>query len=118
MTVAPPWVDTAALRRVEEPFRSDADFWAAMAASTDAFLALLAAAAVAAVLTSVFGGAFPLLVFVIPVPLFVRASHVSQASSGRTKQEFASHAAWRDAERRAVARSFRIALLRRRFTRI
>ena len=103
------------MHRVDQPFCSDPDFWTAVAASADAFVALLAAAVVATGLALTVDGAWSLAAFVLPLPLLVRAAQRGRASSRRTKLAFADRLDWRDAERQAVARSFGTALRRRRF---
>lgn len=97
-----------------EPFRSDRQFWVSLAASADAALALVLAAGVAVVVAVLVGGGWPVACFVLPVPWLARAAWAGRTSSRRTRESFSTVPAWRDAERRAVAASFRAALLRPR----
>jgi fatty acid desaturase len=113
MASLPPWSNRPQ-HRVDEPFSSDPDFWTAMAASADAFIALVIAAGIAVALALMVSGPWSLVAFVLPLPLLVRAAQVGRASSRRTKLAYASREDWRDSERQAVARSFGAALCRRR----
>lgn len=52
--------------------------------------------------------------YVVPVALLARAGVTGWSSSRRNRPLFPNRAAWREAERRAVASAFLPALLRRR----
>jgi hypothetical protein len=110
----PVWIRTDWSDDVAEPFRSDTDFWASVAASADAVLALLLAATAAAALAVTVGGGWPLLPFVVPAALLVRAAVCGRASARNSREAFTAEAQWRAAERRAVAQVFGRMLLRRR----
>lgn len=97
---------------VDEPFRSDERFWQSVAASMDAFAALV----VAVVVFTAVGGLSAVL-FVAPVVLLAVAAVHGRASSARTRASYPTRGDWRDAERRAVAAAMRGALTRRRFRR-
>jgi hypothetical protein len=100
---------------VERPFRDDADFTSSVQAYADGLAMLLVAIVAAAVIAMSVGGAWSLLPFLLPVPFLARAAAVGVASSRRTRSGFQDRRTWRDAERRAVQRSFGPALRRRRF---
>jgi hypothetical protein len=97
---------------VAEPFRSDERFWSSVAASMDAFLALVVSVTVFAVV-----GGWSAAMFVAPAALLARAARHGRASSARTRPTFASKQDWRDAERQAVATAMRGALTRPRLRR-
>jgi fatty acid desaturase len=99
---------------VPEPFRSDRNFWASVAASADAVLAILLAAAAAVALALTVGAAWTLLPFVVPAGLLVRAARCGRLSARSSREAFAGDEQWRVAERRAVAQVFAKVLLRRR----
>jgi hypothetical protein len=96
-------------QQVGEPFRSDDEFWRAIGLSVDAFLALVAAV----ILTLVVGGVAGV-AFVVPGVLLVAASVIARRSSARSREQFGDAAAWREAERRAVAAALPGAVTRRR----
>jgi hypothetical protein len=75
-------------------------------------LVLAAAAAVALAITV--GGTWPLLPFVVPAGLLIRAGQCGRASARSSRDAFAADQQWRNAERRAVAQVFGKVLLRRR----
>lgn len=100
---------SAFVSSVEEPFRSDPDFAASVAASADGLLGLLLAAALAGLF-----GAVGAVAFVLPAALLVRAGVSGRRSARRSRGAFADRRAWRDAERQAVAAVFGRAVVRRR----
>jgi hypothetical protein len=93
-----------------EPFAGNADFWRSVAASVDALLAVVVTAIVV-----VLAGPIGAVVFALPVALLVRAAICGKRSERQTKPTFADHAAWRRAERDAVASVFPKALIRKRW---
>jgi hypothetical protein len=111
---APAWTRTDWSDDVAEPFRSDSRFWASVAASADALLAMLVAAAVAVTLALTVGGPWPFLPFVVPAGLLVRAAWCGGISARNSRESFNGDTQWRAAERRAVAQVFARVLLRRR----
>jgi hypothetical protein len=112
--MTPAWTRTDWSDDVAEPFRSDQNFWASIAASADALLATVLAAAAAVALAVTVGGGWPLLPFVVPTVLLVRAASCGRASARDSREAFTADSAWRTAERRAVAQVFGRVLLRRR----
>jgi len=110
----PYWTDAAWTARIDEPFRSDGEFWTGLAAITDALISLAVAAVVAVVLAVAGTGAWAVLPFAVPVILFVRAGRIASRSSRRNRASFDDPHAWRDAERIAVATAFVRVLSRRR----
>jgi hypothetical protein len=114
MTVSSWWENESLTERVEEPFRSDRDFWSSLAAGADAFLTLLAAAAVSAVLAMTGAGGCALLPFVVPAGFVVRSALVARGSRRHRQAAFTDRRAWRDAERTAVAKAFAPVLRRPR----
>jgi hypothetical protein len=114
MTTLPSWADADWASTVSEPFRSDRDFWASLAASADALISLAAAIAVSVVLALNGAEGWALLPFVVPAALAGRAALIGRASSRRSQAAFADRRAWRDAERTAVATGFFGALRRHR----
>jgi hypothetical protein len=106
MTTLPSWTNADWASNVAEPFRSDRDFWASLAASADALLSLAAAAAVAIVLALTGERGWSFLPFIVPAVLAARAALIARASSRRSRAAFDDRRAWRDAERTAVATSF------------
>jgi hypothetical protein len=60
------------------------------------------------------GGVWPLLPFLVPVALLIRAAWCGLASNRDSRETFTGEAQWRAAERRAVAQVFGRLLLRRR----
>jgi hypothetical protein len=104
MATIPSWADEDWADAVAEPFRSDREFWSSLAASSDAVISLVAAVAVGVALRLIGGGPWALLPFVVPAVFVVRAARAS--SSRRRREAFADQAAWRDAERAAVAAAF------------
>jgi acyl dehydratase len=114
--MVPAWADAEWTHRIDEPFRSDGEFWAGLAASADALVALLLAAGAAIALALLGHALWALAPFVPPAALTVRASVISTRSSRRSQTAFADKRAWRDAERGAVASAFG-GVLRRRLTR-
>jgi hypothetical protein len=114
MTSLPAWTSAEVARNVAEPFRSDGDFWSSLAASADALISLAAGTAVAIVLALTGEVAWSPLAFVIPALLIVRAAFVGRSSSQRSRTAFPDRAAWRDAERAAVATAFFRVMWRRR----
>jgi Flp pilus assembly protein TadB len=116
MTTLPSWAEADWANRVEEPFRSDAEFWSGLAASADAFITLVAAAAVAIALALTGHPGWAIVPFVVPAALIVRAAVIARTSSRRSQEAFDDHRTWRDAERAAVATSFGHVLRRRRAT--
>jgi hypothetical protein len=117
MTSPPSWTNADWATDVAEPFRSDHDFWASLAASADALISLVAAAAVAVVLVLTGQRLWSLLPFVVPAVLAIRAVLIARVSSRHSKEAFEDRREWRDAERTAVAATFRRALGRRRVPR-
>jgi hypothetical protein len=111
---SPTWTRTDWSDDVAEPFRSDRDFWASVAASADALLATVLAAVAATALALTVGDAWPLLPFVVPAGLLVHAARCGRLSARRSRDAFAGPEQWRAAERRAVAQVFGRVLLRRR----
>jgi hypothetical protein len=114
MATMPYWTDAAWTTQVDEPFRSDGEFWSGLAAITDALISLGIAAVVAIILTVAGTGAWAVLPFAVPVVLFVRAGRIASRSSRRSRAAFDDPRAWRDAERTAVATAFVRVLGRRR----
>jgi hypothetical protein len=114
MATMPYWTDAAWTARIDEPFRSDGEFWSGLAAITDALVSLAVAAIVAVVLTVAGTGAWALLPFAVPVVLFARAGRIASRSSRRSRAAFDDPKVWRDAERMAVATAFMRVLGRRR----
>jgi hypothetical protein len=114
MTTLPSWAAADWASTVSEPFRSDRDFWASLAASADALLSLAAAIAVAVVLALNGAQGWALLPFIVPAVLAGRAALSARTSARRSQAAFADRRAWRDAERTAVATGFFGALRRRR----
>jgi hypothetical protein len=114
----PSWTDAEWTGRVEEPFRSDVDFWSSLAASADALITLAAAIAVAIVLMLNGDGVWALVPFVAPTLLAIRAAMIGRASSKRSQADFDDRRAWRDAERAAVATAFFRVLRRQRLRRL
>jgi len=114
MTVSSWWETESLAERVEEPFRSDGDFWSSLAAGADAFLTLLAAGAVSVVLAVTGGGGWALVPFVVPAGFVVRSAMVARGSRGHRQAAFTDRRAWRDAERIAVAKAFAPVLRRPR----
>jgi hypothetical protein len=112
--MTPAWTRTDWSDDVAEPFRSDLNFWASIAASADALLATVLAAAAAVALAVTVGDFWPLLPFVVPVALLIRAAWCGLTSSRDSRDTFTGQAQWRAAERRAVAQVFGRMLLRRR----
>jgi hypothetical protein len=112
--MTPAWTRTDWSDDVAEPFRSDQNFWASIAASADALLATVLAAAAAVALGVTVGGGWPLLPFVVPVVLLLRAAWYGVVSTRDNRETFTGEAQWRAAERRAVAQVFGRVLLRRR----
>jgi hypothetical protein len=106
MTTMPGWTEADWARSVAEPFRSDRDFWAGLAASADALIGLLAAIAVAIVMVLTGAGLWSLLPLAVPAALILRATVVSRSSSRHSQAAFPDRRAWRDAERSAVATAF------------
>jgi hypothetical protein len=106
MTTLPSWTNADWASNVAEPFRSDRDFWASLAASADALISLAAAAAVAIVLVLTGERGWAFLPFIVPAVLAARAALIARASSRRSRAAFDDRRAWRDAERAAVATSF------------
>jgi hypothetical protein len=100
----PSWANGEWASSVAEPFRSDRDFWAGLAASADAVISLVAAAALAVVLRLAGAGPWALVPFVVPAGFICRA--VATSSSRHRREAFAGRDAWREAERAAVAASF------------
>ena len=92
---------------VEQPFRDDPQFWAAVGRSADAFWTLL----VVTVLVAMLGG-YAAIAYVVPVALLIMAARHARASTARTRPSFASREEWREAERRAVAAAIPGALVR------
>jgi hypothetical protein len=111
---APTWTRTDWSDDVAEPFRSDTNFWASVAASADALLTTVLAAAAAVALALSVGGLWPVLPFVVPAGLLIRAGLCGRASARSSRDAFTADEQWRTAERRAVAQVFRKVLLRRR----
>jgi hypothetical protein len=111
---SPAWTRTDWSEDVPEPFRSDTNFWTSVAASADALLAVVLAAAAAVALALTVGGAWALLPFLGPAALLVRAAACGRASARLSREAFDDEAQWRDAERQAVAQVFGKVLLRRR----
>jgi hypothetical protein len=118
MTLLPAWTEADWTSRVDEPFRSDRQFWASLAASADAVISLVAAAAVAVVLALAGDRAWSVLPFVMPAGLAARAVWIGRSSSRRSRAAFPDRQSWRDAERTAVATSFFRALRRPRHRRV
>jgi hypothetical protein len=114
MTTLPSWANAEWASTVAEPFRSDRDFWASLAASADALISLVAAGAVAVVLVLTGARAWSLIPFVVPGCLAARAALIARTSSRRSQEAFEDRRAWRDAERTAVAAAFFRTLGRRR----
>jgi hypothetical protein len=114
MTTLPSWTDADWSQQIAEPFRSDREFWNGLAASADAVIALVAAAAVAVVLALTGHALWALTPFAVPGVLAVRAGFISRSSSRRSRDQFAERQDWRDAERTAVASAFGKALSRTR----
>jgi hypothetical protein len=106
VSAIPSWASADWAEDVAEPFRSDHEFWASLAASADALVSLVAAIAVGVVLALSGAGAWSLLPFTIPAGLAVRAAVIGRSSSRRNRDAFADRRAWRDAERTAVATAF------------
>lgn len=114
MTMLPsPSATTDVASRVDEPFRSDRQFWAGLAASADAVVSLVAAIGVAAVLVLTGERGWAFLPFLVPAVLAARAAVISWSSSRRSQAAFEDRRAWREAERTAVATAF-VPVLRRR----
>jgi hypothetical protein len=116
MTTLPSWTNAEWTGKIAEPFRSDRDFWSSLAASTDALIALAAAAAGAVVLAVTGAGVWSLLPFLAPALLALRAALIGRTSSKRSQAAFADRRAWRDAERAAVATAFFRVLRRPRWS--
>jgi hypothetical protein len=114
MATMPSWTDAAWTERIDEPFRSDGEFWSGLASITDALISLAVAALVAVILTMAGAGVWAVLPFVVPVVLFARAGRIASRSSRRNRASFDDPRAWRDAERTAVATAFVRVLGRRR----
>jgi hypothetical protein len=114
MSTLPSWTDADWADTVAEPFRSDREFWTSLAASADAVLSLAAAAAVAVVMVLNGAGAWSVLPFLAPGVLVIRAGVKARLSNRRSRPAFDDRAAWRDAERAAVASVFLRVLGRRR----
>jgi hypothetical protein len=114
MTTLPSWTNADWASNVAEPFRSDHDFWASLAASADALISFAAAAAVAVVLVLTGERDWSLVPFVVPAAMALRAALIAKSSSRRSRAAFEDRQAWRDAERTAVAATFLRALRRRR----
>jgi fatty acid desaturase len=112
--MTPAWTRTDWSDDVAEPFRSDRNFWASIAASADALLTTMLAAAAAVALAVTVGGVWPLLPFLLPVALLIRAAWCGVASTRDSRETFTGEAQWRAAQRRAVAQVFGRVLLRRR----
>jgi hypothetical protein len=106
VTTNPWWANEAVSAKVAEPFRSDGEFWTSLAASADAFLTLVAAAAVCAVLAATGAGAWSVVPFVVPAALLVRAVRVARSASRHNRGAFEDRRAWQEAERTAVAAGF------------
>jgi hypothetical protein len=100
------WARDTFATRVEEPFRSDGEFWRSLAASADAFITVIAAAAVCTVLVITGAGLWASVAFVVPAGFVIRAVTVARASSRHSQAAFDDRRAWRDAERTAVASGF------------
>jgi predicted acyltransferase len=81
-----------------------------VAASVDAFLALILAAAVL-----LLAGPWGAVAFTVPAALLVRAGVTGKRSERQTRPAFADHAAWRQAERDAVASVLPKAVVRKRW---
>ena len=92
---------------VEPPFRDDAQFWASVGCSTDAFWSLLVATVLVVLL-----GRYAAVAFVVPVVFVGVSARKARASSAHTRPLFDSRNDWRDAERRAVAAALPGALVR------
>jgi hypothetical protein len=114
MTTLPAWTAADWANDVAEPFRSDREFWESLAASADALVSLMAAAAVAVVLALTGQGWWSVVPFVVPAGLAVRAAMIARSSSRRNRTGFTDRRAWRDAERTAVATAFGRVLRRSR----
>jgi hypothetical protein len=112
MTTLPSWTAADWTADVAEPFRSDGQFWSSLAASADALVTLAPAAAVAVALALTGQREWILVPFVVPAGLAVRALLIARRSSRRSRDAFESRAAWREAERTAVAKVF-LRVLRR-----
>jgi hypothetical protein len=96
--------------RVGEPFASDPAFWSSLAASADAAISL-AVAVVAGVALALAGfGWWAVTPFVLTAGFVARAALISRRVSRANRMHFADRVAWRNAERRAVAGGFGIAL--------
>ncbi|HTW19698.1 MAG TPA: hypothetical protein VME70_05725 [Mycobacteriales bacterium] len=106
MSTHPWWADDAVAAKVQEPFRSDGEFWTSLAASADALLTLVAAAGVCAALAVSGVGGWALLPFVVPAAFTTRAWLVSRRSSRHSQAVFEDRRSWREAERSAVAAGF------------
>jgi hypothetical protein len=113
-TPRPAWASAEWTSRVAEPFRSDAGFWASLAASADALLSLVAATGSGVILVLAGEGAWSAVPFVVPAGLALRAAAIGRPSSRRSRQAFSTAREWRDAEREAVATAFGHALVRPR----
>jgi fatty acid desaturase len=111
---APTWTRTDWSDDVAEPFRSDLNFWTSVAASADALVTLVLAAAAAVALALTVGGGWPMLPFVVPAVLLIRAAWCGRASARSSREAFTADQQWRNAERRAVSQVFGKVLLRRR----
>jgi hypothetical protein len=114
MSTLPSWTDADWADTVAEPFRSDREFWASLAAGADALLSLAAAAAVAVVMALNGAGAWSVLPFAVPAVLVIKAAMKARSSNRRNQPAFDDRRAWRDAERAAVASVFLRVLGRRR----
>ena len=93
-----------------EPFAGNADFWRSVAASLDALLTFVVAAAV-----TVLVGPDGAVTFAVPIALLMRAAVTGRRSEGQTRPTFADRNAWRLAERQAVGSVMLKALVRKRW---
>jgi hypothetical protein len=90
------WANGEWASTIAEPFRSDHEFWASLAASADAVISLVAAVAIAVILRLIGAGPWALVPFVAPAGFIGRA--VKASWSQHRREAFADRDAWRDAE--------------------
>jgi hypothetical protein len=106
MTTLPSWVEADWRTQIAEPFRSDEGFWVSLAASADALITLAMAVAAAVALVLAGDKGYSAVPFLVPAGLAMRAAVIGRSSSRRSRESFADHRTWRDAERGAVAATF------------
>ncbi len=101
---------TAWSANAPEPFAGNAEFWRSVGASVDALLAQIV---VTAVVT--FAGPWAAVTEIVPAGLLLIALVSGRRSERETRPQFATHDAWRRAERDAVGSVLAGALVRRRW---